>query len=49
MKKKDISEYENENENENVNEKIDLIHINSFFTLNLLNNYVDFFKNNFKN
>ena len=45
--KKDISEYENENENEN--EKIDLIHINSFFTLNLLNNYVDFFKNNFKN
>ena len=39
------------NENEDINNynNIDLIHINSFFTFNLINNYNQFFMNNFNN
>ena len=37
------------NINNNFYQNIDRIHINSFLYTNLVNNYVDFFKNNFKN
>ena len=42
---------ENINKNKEINNysNIDILHINSFYTLKLINHYHDFFKNNFNN